>query len=352
MDGGAGRCPREGSRSGEALQRSPRLCRAAPSDGGPGGRAPPRADVALPGRDAPLPARCSRARPAAPPPRLPVTPDAVEQLHEGEGEVEAEEGEEVARGLVRQDRPAHGAHRGSPAARTAPGGRSRSPGGPGASAPSSRAPPGRLGRGAGSARPGRPWATHLNQPDTFLSRLSLGGLYSSSLMERGSIFPAAGPRRAGPAGRAGGAGALPGRPTRRFRPPPRLRRRAPGLRGRAGGRAGAAPPANETQHALNVNSPPSRASRPLASRLRCRLLPVQLLWQRSARGGGGGAARSACDSQSRRSAPPAQDPGLQPGACREEAQGRTAGSGHGGAAVALPRSRTAAPESPERLVRG
>lgn len=77
-DGGAGRCPRERSRSGEALQRPPRLCRAAPPDGGPGGPAPPRGDVALAGRDAPLPARCSRAGPAAPPPRLPVTPDAVE----------------------------------------------------------------------------------------------------------------------------------------------------------------------------------------------------------------------------------------------------------------------------------
>lgn len=124
--------PRQRSRSGEALQRPPRLCRAAPPDGGPAGPAPPRADVALAGRDAPLPARCSRARPAASPPRLPVTPDAVEQLHEGEGEVETEEGEEVAGSLVRQDRPVHGAHHGSPAAGTAPGGRSRSPGGPGA----------------------------------------------------------------------------------------------------------------------------------------------------------------------------------------------------------------------------
>lgn len=234
-DDSAGRCPRERSRSGEALQRPPRLCRAAPPAGGPGGRAPPGADVAVAGRDAPLPARCSRA-----PAPVPVTPDAVEQLHEGEGEVEAEEGEEVAGSLVRQDRPAQGAHRGLPAAGAAPGGRTRSPGGPGASAPAGTALTRELGRGAGSARPGPPRATHLNQPDTFLSRLSLGGLYSSSLMERGSIFPAAEPRRAGPAGRAGGSGALPSRPSRRFRPPARLRRRAPGLRGRAGGRAGAA----------------------------------------------------------------------------------------------------------------
>lgn len=42
----------------------------------------------------------SRSRPAPPGP-VPVTPDAVEQLHEGEGEVEAEEEEEVAGGLVR-----------------------------------------------------------------------------------------------------------------------------------------------------------------------------------------------------------------------------------------------------------
>lgn len=33
-DGGAGRCPREWSRSGETLQRPPRFCRAAPPDGG------------------------------------------------------------------------------------------------------------------------------------------------------------------------------------------------------------------------------------------------------------------------------------------------------------------------------
>lgn len=68
-DGGAGRCPRERSRSGEAVQRPPRLCRTAPPDGEPRGPAPPRGDVALAGRDAPLPPRCSRAGPAAPPPR-------------------------------------------------------------------------------------------------------------------------------------------------------------------------------------------------------------------------------------------------------------------------------------------
>lgn len=49
----------------------------------------------------------------------------------------------------------------------------------------------------------------LNQPDTFLSRLSLGGLYSSSLMERGNIFPVPGPRFSR---LADGAGALPPRP--------------------------------------------------------------------------------------------------------------------------------------------
>lgn len=38
-------------------------------------------------------------------PFVPVAPDAVQQLHEGEGEVEAEEEEEVARRLVREDRP-------------------------------------------------------------------------------------------------------------------------------------------------------------------------------------------------------------------------------------------------------
>lgn len=53
-----------------------------------------------PRREAPLPARWEPLPPRAPGP-VPVTPDAVEQLHEGEGEVEAEEEEEVAGGLVR-----------------------------------------------------------------------------------------------------------------------------------------------------------------------------------------------------------------------------------------------------------
>lgn len=87
-------------------------------------------------------------------------------------------------------------------------GRTGSPGGPGAlgiSLPQSL--PRGIGPGPRCARPGPARPTHLNQPDTFLSRLSLGGLYSSSLMERGSILP--GPQRARPAGQPNGAGALP-----------------------------------------------------------------------------------------------------------------------------------------------
>lgn len=34
------------------------------------------------------------------PSRVPVAPDAIQQLHEGEGEVEAEEKEEVSGGLI------------------------------------------------------------------------------------------------------------------------------------------------------------------------------------------------------------------------------------------------------------
>ena len=38
---------------------------------------------------------------------LPVAPDAVRELHEGEGKVKAEEGEQVPGGFIRQDRPAN-----------------------------------------------------------------------------------------------------------------------------------------------------------------------------------------------------------------------------------------------------
>lgn len=55
------------------------------------------------------PGRQQTWQPCPSPPRaVPVAPDAVEQLHEGEGEVEAEEEEEVAGGPVGQDGPARG----------------------------------------------------------------------------------------------------------------------------------------------------------------------------------------------------------------------------------------------------
>lgn len=107
--------------------------------------APPKGDVAAARRETPLPAR--RAAPLLAPPPVPVTPDAVQQLHEGEGEVEAEEEEEVAGGLVRQDRPSRERTRvtaGSP--RGDGRRRSRSPGGPGIAPSALR---GGFGRGPG-----------------------------------------------------------------------------------------------------------------------------------------------------------------------------------------------------------
>lgn len=118
-------CPAGSGResSGQSRPHNPEPLRPAPAPA----PAPSKGDVATACREAPLPAR--RAAPLGTPPSVPVTPDAVQQLHEGEGQIEAKEEEEVAGGLVRQDGPSREHAR---VTARSPGGsgrrRSRSPG--------------------------------------------------------------------------------------------------------------------------------------------------------------------------------------------------------------------------------